>query len=349
MEITRDGEADPIEDDEREACIKIDPPGFHIRHPPPPDKLDDFITHEDDLFQTIHMGPALVNPALWKLVIDGLVERPFTLSLQELRDLPAFSVSSFHECYGPPTAPPTKAYWRIGNVKWTGVRLNTILDRARPLPEAQYVWSDGLDYGTFAGRWSDRYQKDLPLSKAMQDEVLVAYAMNDEPLGKHRGGPVRLIVPGWFGTNSTKWLCKLSLQKERSSSLFTTIWYNEKDPADESGQRMRPVWAVEPNSMINRPRPDEVVSAREVVVQGRAWSCEGIERVEVEVDDEVCWRRANLAIRSEYQWQGFECRIRLGNGEHEVKARAHCKSGEVQPLSGRRNHAHSVSFRVASQ
>ena len=347
MEVRNDGESNVIEDDERKACIRIDPPGFHIRHPPPPHKLDAFITHEDDLFQTIHMGPALVDTVRWKLAIDGLVERPVTLSLRELKELPQASISSFHECYGPPTAPPITAYWRVGNVKWTGVRLNTILDRARLLPEARYVWSDGLDYGTFAGKYSDRYQKDLPVSKAMQDEVLVAYALNSEPLSKYRGGPVRLIVPGWFGTNSTKWLCKLSLQKERSSNLFTTIWYNEKDPTDKTGQSMRPVWTVEPNSMIVRPRPGEVVHGDGVFVEGRAWSCDGIERVEVNVDDEEHWEQADLTSRLQYQWQIFKCNIKLGAGEHKVTARARCKSGEVQPLSERRNHVHCVKFNVA--
>ncbi|KAH8755079.1 Oxidoreductase, molybdopterin-binding domain-containing protein [Diaporthe sp. PMI_573] len=196
---------------EREACLAIDPVGFTIRHPPAPHHLSSFLTSEEQLFQTIHMGAAVVDHERWLLIIDGLVQHPFALTLGQLRSLPTSSITSFHECYGSPLKPPTEAVWRVGNVTWTGVRLFHILEIARLMETAQFVWSEGLDHGTFAGVTSDRYQKDLPLSKALGSEVLVALEMNGQPLGKERGGPVRLVVPGWFGTNSTKWLCRLTL------------------------------------------------------------------------------------------------------------------------------------------
>ena len=185
---------------------------MHVRPPPAPYELDDFITPDDQLFETIHMGAAVIDLARWQFVIDGLVQKPYALSLADLRRFPQVTVIAFHECYGSPLAPPVKALWRIGNVKWTGVQLRTILNLAEP----RFVWSDGLDYGSFGERQMDRYQKDLPIEKATSPEVLLAYNMNGEPLRKERGGPVRLVVPGWFGTNSTKWICRLSLQVERA-------------------------------------------------------------------------------------------------------------------------------------
>lgn len=344
---TSELDKDSYNDAERQACLRVEH-GFRIRHPPPPHELDSFITGDDELFQTIHMGPAVVDPCAWRLVITGLVQQPLTLTFEELKEQPSKTIVSFHECYGPPTAPPTKAYRRIGNVRWTGVPLRHLLDLACPLETAKYVWSDGLDHGTFAGHSCDRYQKDLPISKALSDDVLVAYLINGEPLSKERGGPVRLIVPGWFGTNSTKWLCKLSMQAERSKSPYTTRWYNEIDPTVPGGQAMRPVWNVEPNSIIVRPKPDEMIVGNNVHLEGWAWSCDGIATVDISLDGGTSWQQTQLENRTEYSWQQFRTILDLSRGRHEVMARATCNCKVKQPLTGRRNHAHSVKFSVGT-
>lgn len=155
-----------LKDEERDAFIKLDPPGFWIRHPPKPHELDAFYTSDEQLFQTIHMGPALVNHAKWKLVVTGMVERPFSIDFDGLCNLPSRTVTAFHECFGSPLKPATEALWRIGNVNWTGVPLKDLLSMAGPLSGANYVWSEGLDRGEFAGVTADRYQKDLLLEKA---------------------------------------------------------------------------------------------------------------------------------------------------------------------------------------
>ncbi|KAF2100244.1 molybdopterin binding oxidoreductase [Rhizodiscina lignyota] len=336
---------DEHDDAERKACIQVEH-GFHIRHPPPPHELHPSITDDDHLFQTIHMGSAVVDLCAWRLVVTGLVQQPLTLTFKELTSLPCKTVTSFHECYGPPGVPPIKNYWRVGNVQWTGMPLRDLLARVSPLPSAKYVWSDSLDYGTFKGISSDRYQKDLPLSKALSDEVLIAYLMNGEPLSKERGWPARLLVPGWFGTNSTKWLSKLSLQAERSKSHYTTTWYNELDPTDPDGKRMRPVWNVEPNSIIVRPKPHEVMPGREVHVEGWSWSCDAVAAVEISLDSGKTWQGTQVERRTDYSWQKFRVILRLPEGLHTLIARATCMSGAKQPLSGRRNYVHSVTFSV---
>ncbi len=361
--------------DERSASLS--PPGTqpHIRPPPPPHVLSSPITPDHSLFQTIHFAPApTIDLDKYRLVITGLVEHPLTLTLNEIKAFPSTTVTAFHECYGPPTLPPDTNRWRIGCVRWIGVRLSHLLSLSKPTAQAKFVWSDGLDKGTFQGVFSDRYRKDLPMRKALSSEVLVAYEMDGEPLSKERGGPVRLVVPGWFGTNSTKWLCRLEVREERAMGEFVGKgrFYSEEVPVEEErwtrdetkwdgnvlwerekdGVEMRPVWRVQVNSMLVRPRPDEGFMVgkgkeeAEVEVEGWAWSDAGVKGVEISVDEGRKWEGASLDERKEYGWQRFRRKVRVGKGQWRVVARAECNSGMKQPLKGRRNHVHRVSFRV---
>lgn len=331
---------------QRDAVKGLDPKGFFIRHPPAAHLLDVFYTSDDLLFQTIHMGAAVVSAEDWKLTVDGLVRQPFSIDLSQLCAMPSRTVTSFHECYGSPLKPPTDAVWRIGNVTWTGVSLQKLLELAEPLAEASFVWSDGLDFGEFAGVITDRYQKDLPLEKAMKPEVLVAYKINGQALSRKRGGPVRLVVPGWFGTNSTKWLCRLSLQSGRATGPYTTTFYNEIDPNDPNGTTKRPVWKVEVNSIITRPVHGSQVHIGDVDVEGWAWACDGVSGVRVSSDDGATWTAAAVEERVDFSWQRFSIRLHLGEGSCRLIARAVSKAGEWQPMSGRRNHVHTVDIQM---
>lgn len=334
----------PAHDEERKAVIS-QAKGFHIRHPPKPHHLLAPITQDEDLFQTIHMGAVDVDVGKWLLVVDALVERPFALTYEQLLKLPSTDVQSTHECFGSPLAPATTALWRVGNVVWTGVPLRTLLEIAKPLPSADFVWSEGLDSGSFAGVDADRYQKDLPLSKSQCIEVLVAYKMNGQSLSRERGGPVRLVVPGWFGTNSTKWLCKLSLREGRAQGPYTTRFYNTED-LDDPQRRVKPVWEIDVNSMIVRPAPDTIVRGSTVNIEGWAWSHDGVAKVEISSNNGDDWYEAELMPQSDFCWQNFTSQLSLRPGEHTLIARATSLDGRSQALSGRRNHVHTVTIKV---
>ncbi|CAN7780443.1 molybdopterin-dependent oxidoreductase [Variovorax sp. LjRoot175] len=320
-------------------------PGFHLKPPPVPAGLRDFITSDAQLFETIHMGSVEVDAKRWRLQVDGLVRRPFSIGLDGLRQLPSVTVTAFHECFGSPLVPADGNLWRVGNVRWTGVPLAALLEQAQLEPGATHVWSDGLDSGEFGGRSMNRYRKDLPISKALSHEVLVAYEMNGAPLTRERGGPVRLIVPGWFGTNMTKWLCRLSVQGRRANSPFTTDWYN-RDSEHEGKVIREPVWAVEPNSMITHPAPDDTISTDDVEVKGWAWSNNGIGGVALSADGGATWQEAEVRPRREFEWQQFAATLPLPRtpGPMSIVARARDADGSIQPLSGTRNTAHSVQI-----
>lgn len=320
-------------------------PGFHLKPPPVPAALRDFITSDAQLFETIHMGSVEVDAKLWRLQVDGLVRRPFSIGLDALRQLPSVSVTAFHECFGSPLAPADSNLWRVGNVRWTGVPLAVLLEHAQLEAGATHVWSDGLDSGEFGGRRMNRYRKDLPISKALSQEVLVAYEMNGVPLTRERGGPVRLVVPGWFGTNMTKWLCRLSVQDRRANSPFTTVWYNRDK--NHGGEVVRePVWAVEPNSLITHPAPGDTISTDTVEINGWAWSDKGIRGVDLSTDGAVTWQSAEVRPRQEFEWQQFTATLPLPRspGPVNIVAKARDTDGSFQPLSGARNAAHSVQI-----
>lgn len=336
----------PPNDEERDALASIDS-GFHLRPPPSPHCLDSFITSDEDLFQTIHMGAAHVDHGKWRLVVTGLVAHAFSLTLAQLKALPSRTITSFHECFGSPLKPATTALWRVGNVVWTGVPLKTLLGIAGISQQASFVWSEGLDSGEFGGISADRYQKDLPIEKALAEDVLVAWGMNGQPLSTERGGPVRLVVPGWFGTNSTKWLSKLTVQDKRSSSHFTTTFYNERHPPDDPDRDSRPVWEVQPNSLVTRPRPESKLDGPDIVVEGWAWSNDGISDVRVSTDDGISWVQADVEPRTDFSWQRYRAVLVLRTGRYTVMAQATGADGRAQPLHVGRNHVHRVVFEVA--
>jgi DMSO/TMAO reductase YedYZ molybdopterin-dependent catalytic subunit len=335
----------PGDGSERSAFVKSDPQGFFIRHPPEPHMLDTYITPDDQLFQTTHLGPVVVDQDKWLLVVDGLIRKSFALTFEMLRALPSRTITSVHECYGSPVKPATGNLWRVGNVQWTGVSLNVLLKIAAPLPSASFVWSDGLDRGEFFGVEAERYQKDLPMSKAMGDEVLLAYEINGKPLSRKRGGPVRLVVPGWFGTNSTKWISRISLQDHRATGPYTTRFYNEPDPAGPEGA-LRPVWKLQPNSMIVKPRPGERVEGPYVQVEGWAWHHEPIGHVQLSIDGAKSWTHASVGEGVDFSWQKFTHTLQLDTGSYSVVAKAVGRDGTSQPLDASRDQCHTVSFEV---
>ena len=121
-------------------------------------------------------------------------------------------------------------------MEWS--RLSDILERWGVVPDAAFVWAHGLEWGDFADLKNEPYVKDLPLAKAVSPEVLLATGMNGLPLTPGRGGPVRLVVPGWYGTNSVKWLGALTVTDRRAPGPYTTRFYT--DPSHELAPKAIP-------------------------------------------------------------------------------------------------------------
>jgi DMSO/TMAO reductase YedYZ molybdopterin-dependent catalytic subunit len=157
---------------------------------------------------------------------------------------------------------------------------------------------------------------------------------------------VRLVVPGWYGTNSVKWLEGICVRAERAMGPFVTNFYNEVVPEREAEGLMRPVWEVEVSSMIVSPAPGSVLEAGSMEIWGWAWVCQEITQVCVSLDDGESWKKAMLEARRAWEWQRWSIWVDLEKGDWEIVARARDREGRVQPMTGRRNMVHRVGFEV---
>jgi DMSO/TMAO reductase YedYZ molybdopterin-dependent catalytic subunit len=317
--------------------------GFFGRIPSEPHQLIDRFTPTDGCIVLCHLGvPEIASGDDWEIEFSGLVAKPIKMSVRQLKALPKSEVASVHQCAGSPLA-PQKATQRVCNVKWAGVRLEYLLSELGVAPEARFVWSFGADSGEFGGIECGQYIKDLPFSRATSD-VLLAYEMNEVALLPEHGFPVRLVVPGFYGTNSVKWLRKIELHVERAQSPFTTRWYN--DP-DSGGSGTRPVWEVAPQSVIVWPKPGAEVNAGEVIqVWGWTWADGGVSSVELSGDDGQTWLECNLEPATGRTWRKFVCEWKAQAGCRGLISRATSLRGDSQPPTGWRNAFYRVALDV---
>ena len=214
---------------------------------------------------------------------------------------------------------------------------------------AKYIWSYGADSGEFGGVPVDAFIKDLPIAR-IQADVLISYELNGSMLPAEHGFPARLVVPGFYGTNSVKWLTRIKFSESRAPGPFTTRWYN--DPVlDNTGRETgetTPVWSVAPESLIVSPVPDETVRrSTEREIWGWAWADGGVHSVHVLTGGTAKWQLAELETPREHEWQRFSIQwTAMQRGATVLASRAEAIDGRLQPISGRRNAIHQVPVNV---
>jgi len=274
-----------------------------------------------------------------RLVIDGAVRTPLQLDPGDLRSLPRRSLVVTLECAGNGRAfldpPAAGEQWRTGAVstaEWTGARLRTVLEMAGPLASAVEVVCVGADAGATAdpgGRIA--YERSLPIADAMREDVLLAYAMNGEDLLCEHGVPLCLVVPGWYGMASVKWLARLRLVDRRFEGFFQSRRYVVGE---------RPLREMAPRAVIAWPREDERLPARPFVARGYAWSGRGdLARVALSADGGRSWEDASLDdALSRYAWREWHAAVApRASGQLVLVARTVTTDGGVQPLEEVRN------------
>jgi DMSO/TMAO reductase YedYZ molybdopterin-dependent catalytic subunit len=316
--------------------------GFYGRIPSEPHQLTERTTPTKDCIVLCHLGVLEASDGdAWELDIGGMVGHPMRLTVRELKEMPKSTVVSVHQCAGSPLA-PDKPTQRVCNVIWGGVRLDHVLKLVEPDPETAFVWSIAADSGQFGGVEAGHYAKDIPWSRAGRD-VLLAYEMNGEALLPEHGYPLRLVVPGFYGTNSVKWLRRIELCAERAPGPFTTRWYNDAAPDGT----IRPVWKIAPQSVIVSPAPDARLESGSLVeAWGWAWADDGVSSVDLSLDGGRTWTPCRLEEGAGNSWRKFACDFEVDPNVNSVTSRATSQTGEFQSDSGARNGLYHVTFAV---
>jgi DMSO/TMAO reductase YedYZ molybdopterin-dependent catalytic subunit len=294
----------------------------------------------------IHFDIPLIDPAAYELEIDGLVRTPSRLTLDDLKARPALTVPVAMECGGNGRAHlsprPISAPWHeeaVGCAEWTGTPLKPILDEAGVLDEAVEILFSGHDRGIDAGL-EHAYERSLSIEEALREDVLLAYAMNGQPLPPQHGFPLRLVVPDWYGMASVKWLRKITAIGEPFSGVQQGIKYRYKRSEFDPGT---PVTRKRPRALMVPPGIPDFLSRRrhvrigKTLVEGRAWSGFGpVELVEFSADGGRTWEDAQLGEPiGPYAWRqwSYEWDVREP-GEYELCVRATDASGNTQPAEG---------------
>ncbi len=327
--------------DARLVARSVRPPDFET----PVALLDSMLTPNDAFYVRCHMPvPATLDEAAWTLAVGGDVGSPLSLSIADLKKMPAASVTVTLECAGNGRAffdPPVAGIqWRkgaVGTSKWTGVRLADLLKRAAPKAGMTHVFAAGADrpMGT-----QPPFVRQVPMAKALDPDTIVAYAMNDQPIPAAHGFPLRLVVPGWEGAYAIKWLNSLTVAAKEHDGFWVQTGYRYPtkrvapgaavDPKD-----MAPLTGLVVKSLITRPLEGAVVPPGPVTVAGFAWAGERtIAKVDVSVDAGATWLPAKLVgPPTKYAWRRFEFSFTAKIQDvHTILSRATDSRGAVQPV-----------------
>jgi len=287
-----------------------------------------------------HFQIPKLNPSIWRLNVGGLVERPLSLSLRDLKNMRSQTLVVTLECAGNGRSlldPPIEGErWDLGAVstaEWTGVPLAEVLERAGIRAGACEVLFRGVDRGTVPGRTGPvHFERSLTLNEASSSEILLAYAMNGEPLPIEHGYPLRVIVPGWYAVTSVKWLSEIAVIDKPFTGYYQTDVYVYEWKRD--GQVVRePVTLQRVRSLITEPGTNEQAERGQLTIRGVAWSgAAPIARVEVSIANGP-WEQARLVgERSRHSWQWWELITRIdAPGTTTIRARASDLAGRTQP------------------
>jgi DMSO/TMAO reductase YedYZ molybdopterin-dependent catalytic subunit len=303
-------------------------------------KIDGPFTPKDQFFTTQHYGHPDVDLAAFRLKVTGMVNKPMSLSLDELKKMRSIDTIAGFECSG---NSPRGMEGLASNAKWTGVPLKAILDQAGLKSDVREVVFFGADHGTEEIEWrtskytvEQNFGRSIARDRLASLEPFVAWSLNGEPLTKHQGAPLRLIVPGWYGVANVKWLSQIHAQDEEFLGRFQARWYRTLRGETIDGQVM---WK---ETAVTHMRLKSVIAR--VTTDGKTHKVHGfaltdgtpIKSIEVKVD-EGPWQAATLdpaTAKDKYSWKLFTYAWTGATpGPHTLVSRATDVNGQVQPTA----------------
>jgi DMSO/TMAO reductase YedYZ molybdopterin-dependent catalytic subunit len=295
-------------------------------------------TPKDQWFTTQHYGHPKVDVANYKLRVSGLVDRPLSLSLDDLRKIGSKELVAGFECSG--NRGPLQGL--SSNAKWTGVPLKDVLDKAGVKSEAREFVFFGTDRGMEDVEWrtqtfklEQQFGRALNREKALSNEPMLVWSLNGDPLTLHQGMPLRLLVPGWYGVNNVKWLSEIHVQEDTYLGKFQARWYRTLRGEMIDGEMH---WV---ESAVTHMQLKSYIAR--ITSDGSHYKVTGVvlndgtplKAVEVRVDDGP-WQAASMdsSTREKYGWKLFTYTMNsLPPGEHTLVSRAIDVTGKIQPTA----------------
>ncbi len=317
----------------------------------PPHFLDDAVTPTSRHFvRNNGVPPVDVDPSIWKLTVDGLVDTPLSLSINNLRkNFEVVSRNLVIECGGngramfnPPARGNQWTYGAVGCSNWTGVRLRDVLRAAGVKDSAIYTAHEGAD-GHLSGKEGKMpLSRGMPINKAMDDANLIAFGQNGGDIHPMNGAPLRLVVPGWPGSCSQKWLTRIWLrdQVHDGAKMTGTSYRVPKYPVAPGSkvptEDFEIIEAMPVKSLITSPANGSQTAARTFEVRGHAWAGDTVvDTVDVSYDFGATWQPASLDKPSNKgAWQQWRTTVALPEaGYYEIWVRATDANGRMQPFA----------------
>ena len=285
------------------------------------------ITPADLHFERHHGGVPDIDPAQYELLIHGMVDRPTVFSLADLQQFPATSRICFLECSGnlrrgTPETLPQMVCGLTSQTEWTGVLLSTVLKEVGAQPGATWFLAEGQDAAVMT--------RSIPMEKAF-DDAMIVYAQNGDALMPGNGYPARLLLPGWEGNSSVKWIRRIELAEQPFMTREETSKYT--DPLGDGNTVRQFSFVMDARSIITDPAFPLVIEPGWHEIRGLAWSGRGrITAVDVSADGGTTWQaatlqrpvlpKAHVRFRHRWEWSGSPA---------EIMSRATDETGYVQP------------------
>jgi DMSO/TMAO reductase YedYZ molybdopterin-dependent catalytic subunit len=316
--------------------------------------LDDDTTPTEKFFvrNNGRMPPAVGNPAAWTILIDGSVNSPLELCLGDIKQrFRARTYRMVMECGGNGRSfftPPVRGnQWTNGGVgcaEWTGVPLKDVLEAAGLQSSAKFTGSRGADIPLSGDPTKSPMSRGNPLAKSLDEHTMIVWAMNGQPLLPIHGGPVRLVVPGWPGSLSTKWLTRVQVRDtpHDGQGMGGTSYRVPVTPivpgSDNDGRDFRELEAMPMRSIITSPAHGTRLppGTRDLHLRGAAWDGDvGVASVDVSINFGQSWQETALtAPTNRYDWSRWTCTVKLpSDGYFKVWVRATDKKGISQPFA----------------
>jgi sulfite oxidase len=307
--------------------------------------FDQYLTPVDAFFVRQHLPrPAPIDRAAYRLTLNGMVSKPVEVTLAELERLPQQTLPAVIECTGngrgfySPKVPGIQ--WgrgAIGNAEWSGPRISDVLKLAGVSASASWLEIDGADRGVAA---TPDFVRAMPMHKALHPATLLALKMNGQPLPDIHGAPARLIVPGWDGTSSVKWVVRITAAAQQTAGFFMNPGYRYPKYALEPGSAPKPaelevIEGMPVKSTITAPEDRAKLPLGPVTIRGFAWAGENaIDRVEVSTDGGSRWTAAVLSgAKLPFAWRLWRHDWKPSEqGYYSILSRATDTAGRVQPI-----------------